>query len=336
MAEKLTICLVGPRGSGKSSMLAAATDCIVQNAHAYSPDLRPAMQTITRAAFHGFDSKLDIFDGLTDDYQKLRRDFVEGCSPTDARTHEYFFRLTLNGAAPRTLRAKAPYLLRVVDAGGDVAIPDETAPHDVLSEAREDFASKLTTAEAIIFVLPLVRFEDSGWVANLARLTERLALATDQKSKRLVVAFSQYERLFVRLGPSAFTYACDPAIALHVLRRCLRSAPWIDGLRALEASAKVDIRFTVTSAYGFTKTFQNPNLDPHRGAERRFRREGLAGARGLTEFWRPFLCADPVLYAALGLENAFMFSHAQIDGPAGTQQRREFAAQPNSLEPRPA
>lgn len=317
MAEKLTICLVGPRGGGKTSMLAAAIDCIAQNGHGYSPDLRPAMQTITRAAFHGFDSaqsKLDIFDGLGDDYQKLRRVFAEGGAPTDARAHEYFFRLTLNGDAPRDLLRKAPLLIRIIDAAGAIAIPDETAPADKLTEIRDDFASKLLSAEAIVVVLPLVRFEDSGWVVEVARLFERLAIAPDRKVKRIVVAFSQYERLFVRLGPSAFTYACDPAVALHVLRRSLRSAPWLDSLRALEKGPKIDIRFTVTSAFGFAKTFQNPNIDPHREGERRFLRAGVAGARALNEFWRPFLVVDPIVYAALDLESAFMFSHAQIDG----------------------
>lgn len=318
MAEKLTICLVGPRKGGKSSLLATATDCIVQNAHGYSPDLRPAMQTITRAAFHGFDSaasKLDIFDGLADDYQRLRREFSEGCAPTDPRGHEYFFRLTLNGDAPREIAEKAPYLVRIVDAAGDIAIPDDTAPADMLNDARDDFASKLLSAEAIVFVLPLVRFEDSGWVGNMARLIERLALAADQRLKRVVVAFSQYERLFVRLGPSAFTYACDPDVALHVLRKSLQSAPWIDSLRALEAGARrIDVRFTAISSYGFVKTFQNPNIDPHHEGERRFRRTGVTGPRALNEFWRPFLTADPILYAALDLDSAFTFSFAQIDG----------------------
>jgi hypothetical protein len=319
MAEKLTICLVGPRKSGKSAMLAAATDCIIQNAHGYSPDLRPAMQSITRAAFHGFDSasaKLDVFEGLADDYQKLRREFAEGGAPTDARSYEYFFRLTLNGEAPRAIRARAPYLVRIIDAAGDIAIPDEAEPADPLREIREDFAAKLLGAEAIVFVLPLVRLEDSAWVANLARLVERLTAAPERRLARAIVAFSQYERLFVRLGPSAFTYACDPAIALHVLRKTLRSAPWIDSLRTLEAHAKVDIRFTVMSAHGFTKTFQNPNIDPHAEGERRFRRAGVSGVRALQEFWRPFLTVDPILYAALDLASPFMFSYTQIDGSA--------------------
>jgi energy-coupling factor transporter ATP-binding protein EcfA2 len=315
MTQSLTICLVGPRGAGKSSLLATATDCIVQNAHGYPIELRPTLQAISRAAFHGFDSsasKLDILDGLADDYQKLRRDFAAGGAPTEpTRLYEYYFRLTLNGDAPPALREAAPYLLRIIDASGAVAVPDDAsvaeAPHDL----REDFASKLQSADAIVLVLPLVRFEDGAWIGNLARLVERLALSPENRSRRVVVAFSQYERLFVRLGPSAFTYACDPAVALHALRRALQGAPWSDALRALER--RVAVRFIALSSYGFVKTFQNPNIDPHGDGERRFRRKGIAGPRAFAEFWRPFLTADPFLYAALDLDNAFFFSFADID-----------------------
>jgi energy-coupling factor transporter ATP-binding protein EcfA2 len=321
MTETLTICLVGPRGSGKSSLLATATDCIVQNAHGYPAELRPTLQSISRAAFHGFDSaasRLDILDGLADDYQKLRRDFAAGGAPTEpTRLHEYFFRLTLNGEAPPALRAKAPILLRVIDAAGAVAIPDDAT--EAPNELREDFASKLQSAEAIILVLPLARFEDSFWVGNLARLLERLALAPDHRLKRVVVAFTQYERLFVRLGPSAFTYACDPAVALYALRRSLQAARWSDALRALQR--RVAVRFIAVSAFGFVKTFQTPNIDPHGEGERRFRRKGIAGPRALSEFWRPYLTADPLLSAALDLDNAFHFGFDTIDGSPASEKR---------------
>jgi hypothetical protein len=315
MTETLTLCLLGPRGAGKSSLLATATDCVVQNAHGYPIELRPTLQAISRAAFHGFDSsasRLDILDGLADDYQKLRRDFSAGGAATEpTRLNEYFFRLTLNGDAPPALREKAPFLLRVIDAAGAVAVPDDAGVADAPNDLREDFASKLQNADAIVLVLPLVRFEDSSWIGNLARLLERLALSPETRLKRVVVAFSQYERLFVRLGPSAFTYACDPAVALHALRRALLGAPWSDALRALER--RVAVRFIALSAYGFVKTFQNPNIDPHGEGERRFRRNGVAGPRAFAEFWRPFLTADPFLYAALDLDNAFFFSFADID-----------------------
>ncbi|WP_018268271.1 hypothetical protein [Methylosinus sp. LW4] len=317
MTQKLTLCLVGPRGGGKSAALATFTDCIVQNAHGYPAELRPAAQSITRAAFHGLDSeasRLDILDAGADEYQRLRRDFAEGGAPTDAtRLHEYFFRMTLNGEASPPLAERMPALVRIIDAAGAASIADETAPPEAPRELRDDFVKRLAEADAIILVLPMTRFEDSGWVGNLARLVERLAFAADCRAKRVVVAFSHYERLFVRLGPSAFTYACDPAVALHVLRGALRASSWSDGLRALEASGRTAVRFTVFSAHGFVKGFQNPNIDPHIRGDQRFRRAGVDGRRGFNEFWRPFLTADPFLYAALDLENAFMFSFAQID-----------------------
>ena len=327
--ERVTICLIGPKNGGKSSLLASATDCIMQSAHGYSSDLRPTMQAITRTEFESSNSAfehLEILGGHAEEYLKLRHEFADGGAPTDAlHTSKYFFRVTLNGAAPAAVFEKAPYFVEIIDAGGDIAIPDDNAPVDIPIESREEFSSILLNAEAIILVMPLVRLEDSGWIANVSRLFERLANTPDKKLKRVVVAFSHYERLFAQLGPSAFTYACDPAVALYVLRNSLRTAQWMDSLRSLEAGANsVTVRFTVTSAYGFAKTFQNPNIDPHLPGERRFRRSGVSGPRAFNEFWRPFLSADPILFATLDLDSAFTFSYAQIDG-SGPEPRAEQA-----------
>ncbi len=312
MTEKLTICLVGPKKGGKSSLLATLTDCVSQSAFGYSPRLRPALQPITSAEFAEGAAQRPILDSDAGDYEKLRRDFAEGGVATDTLdTYDYYFRLTLNGEVAPEIAARAPWLLQVVDAAGEIAVPPDGAKVAILNDVKDKFAGQLLAAEAIVLVLPMVRLEDSGWVGNMARLIDRLAQSRERRLKRLVVAFSQYERLFVRLGPSAFTYACDPAVALHVLRRSLRAAQWLEGLRALETTASV--RFTVTSAYGFTKRWQNPNIDPHQPGERRFRRAGIEGARGFNEFWRPFLTAEPFLYAALGLDSAFTFSFQQID-----------------------
>ena len=212
------------------------------------------------------------------------------------------------------IAARAPWLLEIVDAAGEIAVPPDGARVAILNDVKDKFATQLLGADAIVFVLPMVRLEDSGWVSNMARLIDRLAQVKEKRLTRVIVAFSQYERIFARLGPSAFTYACDPALALHVVRKALRAAQWMDGLRALEdGGAGVAVRFTVTSAYGFTKRFQNANVDPHQPGEQRFRRAGLEGARGFNEFWRPFLTAEPILWAALGLDSAFTFSYAQID-----------------------
>ena len=297
-------------------MLASLADCVAQRAFGYPLSLRPTLQAISHAeamAEAAAARPQNIFEGPNGDYEKLRRDFVEGGVATDTLdTYEYYFRLTLNGAAPPAVIERAPWLLEIVDAAGEIAVPPEGARVAILNDVKDKFAGQMLGAQAIVFVLPMVRLEDSGWIATLARLIDRLAQSKDKKLRRLVVAFSQYERLFIGLGPSAFTYACDPAVALYVVRKSLRAAPWMDALRALDL-AGVSIRFTVTSAYGFVKRFQNPNIDPHQPGEQRFRRPGLEGARGYSEYWRPFLTAEPILYAALDLDSAFTFSYRQID-----------------------
>jgi hypothetical protein len=319
MAEQITICLIGPKKGGKSALLASAIDCVLQGAHGYPSDLRPAMRAISQAEFENFNSspvRSEFLDSDAEEYQRLRREFAEGGAPTDARrVLKYFFRLTINGVAPTNDFKHTPYLVKIIDAGGDIAIPDDNdTPIDIPIEEIEAFYNILLAVDAIVLVMPLVRLEDSGWIAGVSRLFDRLANAPGKSLKRVVVALSHYERIFVRLGPSAFTYACDPAVARYVLRHSLKTARWMDSLRSLESGMDgVKVRFTVSSSYGFTKNFQNPNIDPHQSGEKRFRRSGVAGPRAFNEFWRPFLTADPILFAALDFDSAFMFSHEQFD-----------------------
>ncbi len=315
MTEKLAICLVGPKKGGKSSLLASLSDCVAQSAYGYSPRLRPALQPITRAEFSSEPAEPRKSDLLTieqGDYERMKRDFAEGGVATDTLdTYEYYFRLSVNGEAPPEVVTRGPWLLEVVDSAGEIAVPPDGAEVAILNDVKAKLARQMLESEAIVLVLPMVRLENSAWTGTLARLVDRLALSREKKVKRVVVAFSQYERLFIRLGPSAFTYACDPAVALHVLKKSLRAAPWLDRLRALEPA--VSVRFTVCSAYGFTKRFQNPNMDPHQPGERRFRRASLDGQRAYSEYWRPFLTAEPVIYAALGMDSPFTFSYGQVD-----------------------
>jgi hypothetical protein len=327
MGENISICLVGPRGAGKSSLIASLTDCVVQGAHGHAPELRPALQAITRQEYErgaAAASRFEILENLLSHYDRLREDFATGGAPTSsADTIDYHFRLSFNGEAPPNVQARAPFLFEIVDVGGDMVAPDEGAATAIPLGAREKFATKMLAADVLLIVLPLLRFEECRWTPALSRLIERLTLAPDRKAKRIVVAFSQYERLFVQLGPAAFTYACDPAVAAYVLQRAVLATPWLDALRTLEAKrANVKLRFTVFSAFGFVKNFQNPNLDPQQKRDRRFQRPNQNGAPALGEFWRPFLTVDTLLDAALDRDGAFCFSHAQLE-----QAERALAAE---------
>ena len=227
MTEKLTICLIGPKKGGKSSLLASLADCVAQSAFGYSPRLRPALQPILETEFYAESAeprKADLLNVEQGDYERLRREFAEGGVATDTLdTYEYHFRLTVNGEAPPAALVRGPWLLEIINSAGEIAVPPDGAEVAILNDVKAKLAKQMLDADAIVMVLPLVRLEDSGWSGNLARLIDRLALAPEKKLKRLVVVFSQYERLFTRLGPSAFTYACDPAVALHALRKSLRA-----------------------------------------------------------------------------------------------------------------
>ncbi|HMK91211.1 MAG TPA: hypothetical protein VK446_16465 [Methylocystis sp.] len=322
MAEKLKLCLVGPRGAGKSSLVASLADCVLQSAYGYPPQLRAALQPISRIEYEEASaaaSRFELLENLVSDYERLRAEFAAGGAPTAAsEVFDYHFRLTLDGEGAEANRT--PRLLEISDASGDLCAPS-LASRPLSFTLKEKFAAKLLGADAILLVLPLARLSDCAWSGDIARLLERLAQARERKATRFIVAFSKYERLFVPFGPSAFTFACDPAVALHVARKAAQSAPWLNVLRRLdggESDAKT--RFTVVSAFGFVKNFQNPNIDPHQPGERRFRRDGLEGAQAHREFWRPFLTAEPILEAALGHGSAFTFSFAQLDGTDARQE----------------
>jgi hypothetical protein len=317
--QRMSIALVGPRKAGKSTLIAALPDCVAQGAHGYPGELRLALQPIGRTEFEGghlASSKYELLENLVSSYERLRESVEGGGEPTPAETpQEYFFRLTQNGERPQGA-PDASRLLEIVDVGGDLAAPEEGFAQPPPVSSRVQFATRLLACDAIVFVLPLVRLEEARWAGSIARLVERLAQAPDRKAKRVIVAWSFYERLFVNLGPSAFTYACDPDVAAHVLRRALAQAPWLDALRELERAPDTALRFCVFSSFGFVKGFQNPNLDPHRKSDRRFFRVSAAGRPALSEFWRPFLAAEPILNAALGFDSAFCFSYDRLAAAA--------------------
>ena len=321
MDEKLSICLLGPKSGGKSSLLASLTECVGQGAFGYSARLRPTLQSITEVEFRKglIDRrKADFLTAPQTGYERLKQDLINGGIATNTLdTYEYYFRLTAHEGAQDAPASSRACLLEIIDASGDVALPSDEARVAILDDVKAKLARQIFKSEAIVIVLPMVRIEESGWPGALARLIDRLTLTRDKNLRRIVVVFSHYERLFTRLGPDAFTYACDPAVARYALQRALRASRWFDHLRKLQSDSQIiTARFCVCSSYGFTKRFQNPNIDPWQAGDKLFHRKGLEGLSAFSEYWRPFLTAEPILYAALGVDSAFTFSFEQLDAHA--------------------
>ena len=107
-----------------------------------------------------------------------------------------------------------------------------------------------------------------------APLIDRLAQNKDEELRRIILAFSQCERLFIHLG-QRLTYACDPPWPyMWYGNPC--AAPWMDALRALDI-AGVSVRFSRRRDHGFVKHFRTPTSIRHQSGERRFRVPRLEG-----------------------------------------------------------
>lgn len=319
MDDRVTICLIGPSSGGKSSILATLQDCITFRSDGFPTDYQFAFQEIDEAEFSTGQSGRppSILRSLSGDYAKLRQSFGAVWEATDtAGTYSYFFRL--EATRPRRVRngGTAQVLLRVVDAGGEIAVPpDGGGPPS--AEVFEKFSDQISTAEALVFAIPLVNLSHARWIGSLSEVITNLANQPGDKLKRVIVAFTQYERSFVQFGPSAFRYALDPKVALHNVLRCVDAAPWLQRLRALEMRKQpISVRFTVTSSFGFARKYDNPNIDPHQPGDVRFKIGATDGRQ--KALWRPFLTAEPFLWAALGEDSVFTFSFAQIYGDDGS------------------
>lgn len=303
--NRCTISLLGPVGSGKSSLLQTFVDCIEQSAHGYDLNRRIRVKDIEASDFEtGVPAGPRILANENGDYQILKKQFFRQTTATE-QTLDYYFRLEAAGD-----RDPSPILLRVVDSAGEFAIREGDARIERAEEQIQKLREALEQSDAVIFALPLTNMGNVGWQGSLQRVIAELSHPDLKNPSRVVVAFTHYERLFVNLGQSAFEFACSSAIARNVILQALTQSTWSESLDQLYQRG-AEVYFTVTSAYGFVKGYGNPNIDPHQlDDEIPFGRNGVAAS--MTRFWRPFLTAEPFICAALNEPSEFAFRLADI------------------------
>jgi hypothetical protein len=350
MTDKVTICLIGPSRGGKSSLLASWTECAVQGAHGYPKRLGISVREIDETEFAGAGgpAKPWILGAIGGEYSRLRRTFLSSdqweATPTED-TYEYFFRVDRQVEANGGSGKSSSVLVQIVDAAGELSAGENGEDAASAKQVLEKFDDQIRQAEAIVAVVPLIEFSNAGWTDTLRAVLLNLIENPGDKLQRLVVVFSQYERLFVRFGSMAFRLAVLPQVARMVARSFLDRADWLANLRRFETGGRVEVRLTVTSAYGFVKGHGNPNIDPHRSGEHRFGFDHARGHLVARNLWRPFLTADPFLYAALGEDSQYTFSFKQLDEasvparPDPRSERARQAAKPRSdvgISPAPA
>jgi hypothetical protein len=324
--ERQTVVLLGPKRGGKSAILATMRDCIALDGHGYRRDAALRLDALTKDEYQVFRASGDlplIFGASSGNYAAEEEKFTQlesqehFATQVDA-TWEYFFNLDM--ASERSDRPTS-YRFRVVDAGGEVALP---LPGETVSDdTKQQLSDAIMEADALILVVPLIEQETQRWVSRLSGLVAQLA-SRRLRLKRLVIVGSQYEHLFIRFGVDAFRVAAEPQMVRYVIGKMLAKAPWRWDIEYLEnAMPKLEVGITVTSAFGFARGYGNPNVDPHMDRLRpqlervRFRTEGRAGAA--MPFWRPFLTADPFIYAVTGRPSAYVVSLREFAGRARPQ-----------------
>jgi hypothetical protein len=322
MAEKCTICVIGPKSAGKSSLLQTFVDCVDLGGHGYSAHHNVKIQSITKDEFAEKGGVSRMFGGQSGDYREYRRDFFTKQVDTQL-TIEFFFRVSINAALNN------PILVRVVDSAGEDAVPVSFGSlESQVRDGIDKLKAELAQTDAAIIVVELVDLGSATFQGPLKSLISEL-LAGNDNPRRIVVAFTQFERLFVNAGRDAFAIACQPAVARNVILEALEQSSWQEDLRSFSKLPGRSVYFTVVSSFGFAKGLGIPNFDSHWTA-------GLEGQllgkpNNIGTYWRPFLTADPFVCAATGEPSTYTFTFDTL-----YPGERKARPGPSQNGPRPA
>jgi hypothetical protein len=322
MAEKCTICVVGPKSAGKSSLLQTFVDCVGLGGHGYSERHNVRIQSIAKDEFAEKGGVSRMFGGQSGDYRIYRKPFFTKQEQTE-NTIEFFFRISIDTGSNNSI------LTRVVDSAGEDAVPATygMVERQEVRESIDKLKAELSLADAAIIVVELVDLGSATFQGPLKSLISEL-VAEGDNPKRIVVAFTQFERLFVNAGRDAFAIACQPAVARNVIVEALDQSTWKGDLRSFSKLPGRSVHFTVVSSFGFAKESGIPNFDPHwtEGLEMQL----LGKPNNIITYWRPFLTADPFVCAATGEPSKYTFTFETL-----YPEERESAARPSANGPRP-
>jgi hypothetical protein len=321
MAESMTICLIGPATSGKTSLLASMKEAVDDDVHGYPPDVKYAIAELpSQASSDSAFGPLKFRNGVLAQREKQ---FRSGGLASTLPDQTYKYRLNLKKLYERGSNGAetlADIDLTVVDAAGELMFPDEDDTQLLgATDVRNELIDLMEISDAVVLVLKICLPESPVWKRDFTDIVDAVCRADKRRLKRFAVAFNQYERLFVRFGGSAFQYATHPEIARYALQQACLRADWLKPLQRLRASG-VDVAFVPTSPYGFVKNFGNPNLTMADGAMERFDHRSPT-----SPLWRPFCSADPFIFAATGDLSTLMFG---VDHMFGLGERPQMPLPP--------
>lgn len=340
MAPTRTIVtLLGPSNAGKTTLLRTMASCLAQEASGYAPGYVSSFN-LTELQEHEFN------EGFQDAGRRIIKRPAGGrYASEEAQFHareaqiehwgqevsprasdgpsDYYFLLEWSPGpfsdSEPDQPLPEPALMHVVDAAGDLSTWSRPPPED-WGQQLDELEDRLRVTDAALVVVPLDSHGTDLWANHLYEVIDKLVRISGEERplKRLIVVFSKYEQMFARFGTDAVSIALRPHAALYTVRRELQHRRWLQRLSQLARSADVDLRFTVASSLGFIRQYGTPNVDADasKNASRpmRFRvKAGTTGELVADPLWRPFMSADPFIFAATGLANAYTFTAQEIE-----------------------
>jgi len=329
--DPLTICLMGDTKFGKTSLIASLRGCVQQQAIGYKPDQLFEFSVVGQKPL----SKEYYAPGAYNDIENGLFGVGQGTAVDKTLTYDFVIKARPDPSDPEL----TAYPIQVHDTGGAVwmssvekYVSQDSAVQDNFDSYREKI---LPRAAALILVVPLFESWEVGsdvpWRRRMNELLEAVMTQPEFNGiKRIAVALTQYERLFVDFGALASTVAVDRFVAREIVKEALGRMRSQDVASRLLTHKTRDrqIVFVPVSAHGFARGNGCPNFDPGTNLLLR-QRLGDPQETGRRALWRPFCTADPFLFAATGMRSDYMFSYVELfgevpedDQPDGTDRQR--------------
>lgn len=328
-----TICIVGPKQSGKTFLLKSWQVSFHTGVHGCERFGVRRIQPIREeeAKDRGL-TPVDWFAPPARDPMMELEEHLRDRGETRMTASEYFIIHRNAGDS-----GGKPLTVELIDAPGETLFPEGGSVDDA---QKKLLIEGLNRASKVIFVLPMVQFGDNARIMIQVRtlLAGLLGTTGSSRLRTLVLAFTHCERRFVSYGNRAFLRAADPHELKRELEAHFDALPWAEDVRAFARAPGRRVILSASGSLGFVAGNGSVNIDPHRylsldpeaverilgdtrGRERDLKREtlkheeayfGADSDRSVEK--RPFLSADPFLCAILDRPSAYGI---QLPGTGG-------------------
>lgn len=342
------ICLVGPKSSGKTTLLYTWRKSFAYRSHGFTVNGLIKIDPISLAEAESCGVRSARFLGaVSGEFNDFAEAFLRKPEETDATT-SYLFEVSQTNSPKR--------IVEVIDSAGELLIRSKGGDTQYSPEAKEQLVKGLSKAQTIIVAMPMV---DLQMAPEFEAIQELVLGFTDVENlpnlRRLVLAFTHCERRLIYLGNQAFRYAADPKNLKALIEAHFEKMPWRDNVRAFATMPERDVFLTASGANGFLTGNGTVNIDPHAPSrlidnvtaqaltgqiseserERgKYNENRFVSSSGQLIPWKPFLTADPFFCAILGVPGNYAiklpgtFSREKVD-PSIDNPKRKAAVEPS-------